>query len=179
MEAAMSFSIPRPHLNSPDINSFSRTNQRKFQETRWNTNWSLKNRERRNRSTQWKVNALPADWPLMAVMVEHVAMSRDWVVTKSVWHLNDAEIKNVYTMYIMFTCWGCCFFGSMKDPFYDSEWYRKDGGDGSVHWLYDKQEDIEEQARAELLREELIEEIEKKVGGLRELEEAKEEVLVK
>lgn len=34
-----------------------------------------------------------------------------------------------------------------------------------------QQEDIEEKARAELWREELIEEIEQKVGGLRELEE--------
>lgn len=35
-----------------------------------------------------------------------------------------------------------------------------------------QQEDIEEKARAELWREELIEEIEQKVGGLRELEES-------
>ena len=35
-----------------------------------------------------------------------------------------------------------------------------------------QQEDIEEKARAELWREELIEEIEQKVGGLRGLEEA-------
>lgn len=45
-----------------------------------------------------------------------------------------------------------------------------------------QQEDIEESARAELWREELIEEIEQKVGGLRELEEAglgKKEQLVK
>lgn len=138
------------------------------------------------------------------------------------------ELTSADTMYIMFTVWGCCFFGSTKvrpriallvspmlisdwlnknlqDPFYDSEGYRKDGGDGSVHWIYEKvlkihfsgcfffgivsqpswwiyiqQEDIEESARAELWREELIEEIEQKVGGLRELEEArKEEELVK
>lgn len=43
-----------------------------------------------------------------------------------------------------------------------------------------QQDDIEESARAELWREELIEEIEQKVGGLRELEEAgKKEELVK
>uniref|UniRef100_A0A0F7CYS2 Photosynthetic NDH subcomplex B 4 n=1 Tax=Goodyera fumata TaxID=1390594 RepID=A0A0F7CYS2_9ASPA len=185
MKAAMSFSTHSPHLSSIEgtvnrrLHSPSLCLQpRKFQDKRWNTKWSPNKEERRNRSTEWKVNSIP-DWPLMAVMVEHVLGSRDWVVTKSVWHLNDEEIKNVYTMYIMFTCWGCCFFASMKDPFYDGESYRKDGGDGSVHWLYEKQEDIEEQARAELWREELIEEIEKKVGGLRELEEAKEEELVK
>lgn len=39
---------------------------------------------------------------------------------------------------------------------------------------------MEESARAELWREELIEEIEQKVGGLRELEEAgKKEKIVK
>lgn len=35
-----------------------------------------------------------------------------------------------------------------------------------------QQEDIEEAARADLWREELIEEIEQRVGGLKELEEA-------
>lgn len=39
------------------------------------------------------------------------------------------------------------------------------------HWLL-QQDDVEESARAALWREELIEEIEQKVGGLRELEEA-------
>ena len=37
-----------------------------------------------------------------------------------------------------------------------------------VHW---QQEDLEASAREELLREELLEEIEQRVGGLRELEE--------
>ncbi|KAG6410272.1 hypothetical protein SASPL_128326 [Salvia splendens] len=118
-----------------------------------------------------QANALP-DWPLMAVMVEHAEGQRDLITHKSIWHLSDQAIKNVYTFYIMFTVWGCCFFGSTKDPFYDSEGYRGDGGDGTGHWIYEKQEDIEESARAELWKEELIEEIEQKVGGLRELEEA-------
>ncbi|KAK3406329.1 hypothetical protein EUGRSUZ_K02487 [Eucalyptus grandis] len=97
---------------------------------------------------------------------------REFITNKSIWHLSDKALKSVYTFYIMFTCWGCLFFGSTKDPYYDSEEYRKDGGDGTGHWVYEKQEDIEESARAELWREELIEEIEQKVGGLRELEEA-------
>ncbi|XP_051136469.1 photosynthetic NDH subunit of subcomplex B 4, chloroplastic [Andrographis paniculata] len=115
---------------------------------------------------------MKASWvPLMAVMVEHMEGQRDLITYKSIWHLSDQAIKNVYAAYIFFVCWGCCFFGSMKDPYYDSEHYRGDGGDGSGHWVYDKQEDIEERARAELWREELIEEIEQKVGSLRELEE--------
>ncbi|XP_022972961.1 photosynthetic NDH subunit of subcomplex B 4, chloroplastic-like [Cucurbita maxima] len=118
-----------------------------------------------------RVNAFP-DWTLMAVLVDHLDGQRDLVTHKSIVHLSDEAIKNVYSLYIMFTCWGCLFFGSMKDPYYDSEVYRKDGGDGTGHWVYEKQEDIEEAARAELWREELIEEIEQKVGGLRELEEA-------
>ncbi|KAF7134275.1 hypothetical protein RHSIM_Rhsim08G0153500 [Rhododendron simsii] len=69
---------------------------------------------------------------------------------------------------------------AVMDPYYDSEQYRKDGRDGTGHWVYEKQEDMEESARAELWREELIEEIEQKVEGLRELEEAgKKEKLVK
>ncbi|KAL8167258.1 hypothetical protein V2J09_008757 [Rumex salicifolius] len=124
--------------------------------------------------------ALP-DWPLMAVLVQHMEGQRDLVTQKSIWHLSDESIKNVYLMYAMFTCWGCCFFGSTKDPYYDSEEYRGDGGDGTGHWIYNKQEDIEESSRQDLLREELIEEIELKVGGLRELGEAAErkEELVK
>ncbi|XP_023531594.1 photosynthetic NDH subunit of subcomplex B 4, chloroplastic isoform X1 [Cucurbita pepo subsp. pepo] len=126
---------------------------------------------KRQRGSLGRVNAFP-DWPLMAVLVDHLDGQRDLVTHKSIVHLSDEAIKNVYSLYIMFTCWGCLFFGSMKDPYYDSEVYRKDGGDGTGHWVYEKQEDIEEAARAELWREELIEEIEQKVGGLRELEEA-------
>ncbi|KAJ6888523.1 photosynthetic NDH subunit of subcomplex B 4 [Populus alba x Populus x berolinensis] len=133
--------------------------------------WLQHKRSNKKRASLSKVNAFP-DWPLMAVMVEHIEGQRDLITHKSIWHLSDRAIKNVYVFYLMFTCWGCLFFGSMKDPYYDSEAYRKDGGDGSGHWVYDKQEDIEESARAELWREELIEEIEQKVGGLRELEEA-------
>ncbi|ESQ34924.1 hypothetical protein EUTSA_v10008902mg [Eutrema salsugineum] len=116
--------------------------------------------------------ALPHDLPLMAVMVQQIEGMRDIITEKHVWHLSDKAIKNVYMFYIMFTCWGCLYFGSAKDPFYDSEEYRGDGGDGTGYWVYETQEDIEEKARAELWREELIEEIEQKVGGLRELEEA-------
>ncbi|KAL1207874.1 Photosynthetic NDH subunit of subcomplex B 4 [Cardamine amara subsp. amara] len=116
--------------------------------------------------------ALPHDLPLMAVMVQQIEGMRDIITEKHVWHLSDKAIKNVYMFYIMFTCWGCLYFGSAKDPFYDSEEYRGDGGDGTGYWVYETQEDIEEKARAELWREELIEEIEQKVGSLRELEEA-------
>jgi hypothetical protein len=43
------------------------------------------------------VNALPSlDMvSLMAVMVEHVEFSRDYVVTKSIWHLSDTALKSV------------------------------------------------------------------------------------
>ncbi|KQK01955.1 photosynthetic NDH subunit of subcomplex B 4, chloroplastic isoform X2 [Brachypodium distachyon] len=134
------------------------------------------------RGTAMKARAFPSleVVPLMATMVQHLEGQRDWVVTKSIWHLSDTAIKSFYTFYAMFTVWGVCFFASMKDPFYDSEYYREQGGDGTVHWYYDRQEDMEASAREELLREELLEEIEQRVGGLRELEEAgKEEEFVK
>ncbi|CAM8919238.1 unnamed protein product [Rhodiola kirilowii] len=142
----------------------------------------------------------------MAVLVESFAgQGRELVTHKTIWHLNDEQIKNVYTLYIMFTAWGCCYFGSTKDPYYDSDAYSDTGRMGEMEQgigfmkrqgffclfkllisqcikviMMKQQEDIEENARAELWREELIEEIEQKVGGLRELEEAgkkKEEVL--
>ncbi|KAJ3700573.1 hypothetical protein LUZ61_004278 [Rhynchospora tenuis] len=147
-------------------------------ECRWNSYHQNLDKRGRGNSAR-SLNALP-DFPLMAVMMQQVENSGDWIVHKSIWHLSDAAIKNVYTFYFMFTVWGCCFFGATKDP-YDSEDYREQGGDGTVHWWYEKQEDIEQASRAELWREELIEEIEQKVGGLRELEEVtgKEEQLVK
>ncbi|EMS58957.1 hypothetical protein TRIUR3_28502 [Triticum urartu] len=99
-------------------------------------------------------------------MVEHVDNQRDWVVTKSIWHLSDTAIKSFCE-----TSTNSSSRHSL-DPFYDSEHYRGQGGDGTVHWYYDRQEDIEATARGDLLREELLEEIEQRVGGLRELEDA-------
>ncbi|KAK3406324.1 hypothetical protein EUGRSUZ_K02485 [Eucalyptus grandis] len=116
---------------------------------------------RSKRASLCKVNAFP-DWTLMAVLVEQAEGQREFITNKSIWHLSDKALKSVYTFYIMFTCWGCLFFGSTKDPYYDLEEYRKDGGDGTGHWVYEKQEDIEESTRAELWREELIEEFEQK-----------------
>ncbi|XVF11899.1 hypothetical protein REPUB_Repub08aG0067100 [Reevesia pubescens] len=181
-EAIMSFTITKPCIQScvhaTKLGNYpSSTLLRQYcSSTRlFNNGWQqTEDSKSRRRGALVKVNALP-DWPLMAVLVHHVQQldaQREIITNKSIWHLSDKAIKNVYLFYIMFTCWGCLFFGSTKDPYYDSEAYRKDGGDGTGHWVYEKQEDIEESARAELWREELIEEIEQKVGGLRELEEA-------
>jgi hypothetical protein len=63
----------------------------------------------------------------------------------------------------------------LQDPFYDSDEYRKDGGNGTQFWIYNRQEVNEEEAREELMREELVKEIEDKVGELRELEDADKE----
>ncbi|KAI9173992.1 hypothetical protein LWI28_009975 [Acer negundo] len=158
-EAIKSFAIIKPHGHS----------SHQLQSTKWLSKCSrtgifngLHKVEGMNKKREalCKVNA----WPLtvMAVLVEHAEGQRDLITHKSVWHLSDHAIKNVYLFYIMFTCWGCLFFGATKDPYYDSEVYRGDGGDGTGHWFYEKQEEIEEAARAELWREELIEEIEQK-----------------
>lgn len=190
-EAIMSFSsVIKPHIHTCslqttklDLNPFSPKSLRQYCSSYRFSNGSHQSSEGVNkckRASLHKMKALP-DLTLMAVLVEHMEGQRDLITHKSIWHLSDAAMKNVYTFYVMFTCWGCCFFGATKDPYYDSEQYRKDGGDGTGHWVYEKQEDIEESGREELWREELIEEIEQKVGGLRELEEAgkKEEELVR
>ncbi|KAJ9568229.1 hypothetical protein OSB04_004195 [Centaurea solstitialis] len=180
-EAIMSFTILKPCIHHKssfqtprlDLNPLSKSVS-KVSGSRFTNGFHLHSSKDNKRS---RLNALP-DLNLMVVLVEHMEGQRDLITHKSIWHLNDQTIKNIYTLYIMFTVWGCCFFGATKDPYYDSEHYRKDGGDGTGHWVYEKQEDIEESARAALWREELIEEIEQKVGGLRELEEAKEEEFV-
>ncbi|XP_059644969.1 photosynthetic NDH subunit of subcomplex B 4, chloroplastic [Cornus florida] len=186
-EAIMSFTVIKSHMHSAvhttkfDSNPLMKSvNLKNCSSSGFGNGWPQIEGRKSKRGSLSRGNAFP-DWPLMAVLVEHMEGQRDIITHKSIWHLNDEQIKNVYTLYVMFTCWGVCFFGSTKDPFYDSEDYRKDGGDGTGHWVYEKQETIEESARAELWREELIEEIEQKVGGLRELEEAgkKEEELVK
>uniref|UniRef100_A0A0F7GY04 Photosynthetic NDH subcomplex B 4 n=1 Tax=Pelargonium myrrhifolium TaxID=253081 RepID=A0A0F7GY04_9ROSI len=129
-------------------------------------------RKKSTRGFSVKVKAFP-DWPLMALLLEHMEEQKDIITNKSIVHLSDEAIKNVYVFYIMFTVWGCMVFGSTKDPYYDSEYYRGDGGDGTGHCFYEKQENVEEAARAALWREELIEEIEQqKVEGSRELEKA-------
>ncbi|PIM99773.1 hypothetical protein CDL12_27723 [Handroanthus impetiginosus] len=184
-ETITTFTLLKPYIQTTstqttkaEFSSFSRS-LRQCSTSRFNKCRHQIERVKSNRvSRVVKMKAFP-EWPLMAVLVEHMEGQRDLITHKSIWHLSDQAMKNIYTFYIMFTCWGCCFFGSTKDPYYDSEEYRKDGGDGTGHWVYEKQEDIEESARAELWREELIEEIEQKVGGLKELEEAgkKEEIM--
>ncbi|PQQ10222.1 photosynthetic NDH subunit of subcomplex B 4 chloroplastic [Prunus yedoensis var. nudiflora] len=188
-EAIMGFTIISPHIHSSsmqttkldmtNMSACTRLLRQSSTSALFSGGKQLVVGKNSKRASLCKTNAFP-DWPLMAVLVEHIEGQRDLITHKSIVHLSDESIKSVYTFYIMFTCWGCLFFGSMKDPYYDSEAYRKDGGDGTGHWIYEKQADIEESARAELWREELIEEIEQKVGSLRELEEAgKEEELVK
>ncbi|CAN6980037.1 unnamed protein product [Brassica rapa subsp. trilocularis] len=171
-EVSMAEAFTFTNLHVPSYSSYS---PKQFSGT--SHGWlSMKQNEKREknvmRGSLCVRKALPHDLPLMAVMVQQIEGMRDIITEKHVWHLSDKAIKNVYLFYIMFTCWGCLYFGSAKDPFYDSEEYRGDGGDGTGYWVYETQEDIEEKARAELWREELIEEIEQKVGGLRELEEA-------
>ncbi|XP_044485020.1 photosynthetic NDH subunit of subcomplex B 4, chloroplastic [Mangifera indica] len=168
-DSIFTFTITNPQLHT----SFQASKLlRQCPRTRLFNGWQQVEGSKKKRSASLsKVNALP-DWPLMAMLVQHTEGQPDFTTIKSVWHLSDQAIKNVYVFYIMFTVWGCMFFSATKDPYYDSEVYRGDGGDGTGHWFYEKQENMEAEARAELWKEELIEEIEQKVGGLQELEEA-------
>ncbi|XP_057440053.1 photosynthetic NDH subunit of subcomplex B 4, chloroplastic [Lotus japonicus] len=182
-EAIMGFTVFKSHIHCSclqtkrfDVNPSSRLPKLHSNSTLFHRSWQVFE-SKCKRASLCKVNALP-DWPLMAILVEQMEGQRDMITEKTIWHLSDGQIKNVYSWYIMFTVWGCLVFGSMKDPYYDSETYRGDGGDGTGNWIYEKQEIMEAEAREALWREELIEEIEQKVGGLKELEEVstKEEV---
>ncbi|BBH03967.1 NDH dependent flow 6 [Prunus dulcis] len=160
-EAIMGFTIISPHIHSSSLqtakldmthtSSCTRLLRQSSSSELFSGAKQLVVGKNSKRASLCKTNAFP-DWPLMAVLVEQIEGQRDLITHKSIVHLSDESIKN--------------------DPYYDSETYRKDGGDGTGHWIYEKQADIEESARAELWREELIEEIEQKVGSLRELEEA-------
>ncbi|XP_004514960.1 photosynthetic NDH subunit of subcomplex B 4, chloroplastic [Cicer arietinum] len=184
-EAIIGFTVVKSHIHSSclhtkrfEVNSSSRWPKHPSNSTLFHRSSHVLEGKKKRTSLS-KVNGLP-DWPLMAIIVEQMEGQRDIITEKTIWHLSDQQIKNVYSWYIMFTVWGCLFFGAMKDPYYDSETYRGDGGDGTGNWIYEKQEIMEAEAREALWREELIEEIEQKVGGLREIEEAgKKEQLVK
>lgn len=88
------------------------------------------------------------------------------------WMMPEKMTKDLYMLISMVFCWGCCVFGSMTDPFYESEDYRGAGGNGTNHWIYDVEEMEEIENREELFREALVKEIEGKVGEMRELEGA-------
>ncbi|KAL4560114.1 hypothetical protein LXL04_032263 [Taraxacum kok-saghyz] len=125
-EAVMSFKIITPHIHHKpslqttrfDLNPLSKSVispilpsiflSSKFQGQHSSMAHSFGEDSKRSR-----LKALP-DLTLMAVLVEHMEGQRDLITHKSIWHLNDQTIKNVYTLYIMFTVWGCCFFGAMK-----------------------------------------------------------------
>ncbi|KAJ7569283.1 hypothetical protein O6H91_01G070100 [Diphasiastrum complanatum] len=111
----------------------------------------------------------------LAVPVFALAAGQEAIQVFSDWQPNQATIKTIYMVFSIVFCWGCCVFGSMNDPFYESEEYRKAGGDGTQHWIYDVEEMEEEEAREELWREDLLRELDEKVGELRDLEEKEKE----
>jgi len=54
---------------------------------------------------------------------------------------NGGNISNekVQLFYMVFGCvfaYGCLWFGAANDPFYDTDEYRADGGDGTQNWFY-------------------------------------------
>jgi len=98
-----------------------------------------------------------------------------FITTYNDWVMPEKMTKDLYMLISMVFCWGCCVFGSMNDPFYESDEYRDLGGNGTAHWMYDMEDAAEEEAREELFREALVKEIEGKVGDLRELEDADKE----
>lgn len=100
--------------------------------------------------------------------------AREIVVERSTWALSEEAIKTFYMAFALVFCWGCCVFGSMNDVFYDSEMYRKAGGNGTGHWIYDQQDRQENAAREEMWSEDLIKEIEEKAEEVRRAEEEKE-----
>eukprot|EP00271_Cylindrocystis_brebissonii_P007271 TRINITY_DN205_c0_g1_i1.p1 TRINITY_DN205_c0_g1~~TRINITY_DN205_c0_g1_i1.p1 ORF type:complete len:213 (-),score=53.08 TRINITY_DN205_c0_g1_i1:405-1043(-) len=97
------------------------------------------------------------------------------------WDISEHFLKTFYMVFVCAFSWGAVVFGSMNDPFYESDTYRDAGGNGTQHWIYTRAEELEQEDREELWREELRKEIDDRLGDMKELgvgEEEKEEQLV-
>ncbi|GMQ10664.1 hypothetical protein CsSME_00053580 [Camellia sinensis var. sinensis] len=98
-EAVMSFTVVKPHIHNSlqttklDLYPSSKS-LRQWSISRFSNGWHQIESSKSKRGSLSKVNALP-DWPLMAVLVEHIEGQRDLITHKSIWHLNDEAIKNV------------------------------------------------------------------------------------
>ncbi|XP_055819239.1 photosynthetic NDH subunit of subcomplex B 4, chloroplastic-like isoform X2 [Solanum dulcamara] len=117
----MSFTVVKPFIPSPrlELHPFTKL----VKQLRHCSSSAFGNAGRRHKiqvqkNCVFRVKVLP-DWPLMAALIEHIEGQRDLITHKSAWHLSDEAMKFVYTFYNMFTLWGCSFFGSTKDPYYD------------------------------------------------------------
>ncbi|ESR53861.1 hypothetical protein CICLE_v10022880mg [Citrus x clementina] len=114
----MSFTITTPNvqssLQSTKFDTYPCSKSLKQgSRTKLFNGWQQLEGSKKRRGCLSRVNAFP-DWPLIAILVEHAEGQRDLITEKSIWHLSDQAIKNVYLFYIMFTCWGCMFFSATK-----------------------------------------------------------------
>jgi len=66
--------------------------------------------------------------------------------------ITDDGLKMMYIYISIGFTFGCCWAGSLSDPFYDTEEYRGDGGDGTQHWFYRKAEEDEVQRRQDMYK---------------------------
>lgn len=69
--------------------------------------------------------------------------------------LTDDGLKMMYIYICIGFTLGCCWAGSLSDPFYDTEEYRGDGGDGTQHWFYRKAEEDAVQRRQDMYQRQL------------------------
>ncbi|GAQ86045.1 NDH subcomplex B4 [Klebsormidium nitens] len=100
----------------------------------------------------------------------HVDPSMDFYTD---WHFSQEFIKHFYVAFICCFSFGCVYFGSLKDPFYEGpeSGYREDGGNGTAHWFYDVKEEEEEASREQLAKQVLALEMAQKEKVVRQLEE--------
>ncbi|KAL3693801.1 hypothetical protein R1sor_007452 [Riccia sorocarpa] len=75
---------------------------------------------------------------------------------RSDWALSEEAMKHIDMTLAFVFCWGCCVFGSMSDKFYESDFYRDAGGNGTGHWIYDMEAREEAAARDEMWSEEVM-----------------------
>merc|ERR1719183_2502932 len=66
-------------------------------------------------------------------------------------NVSDDKVKVFYMALGVAFIYGCCYYGSSNDPFYDTAEYREDGGDGTSNWFYSLDSNAEKASREDLL----------------------------
>ncbi|KAL0318298.1 UNVERIFIED_CONTAM: Photosynthetic NDH subunit of subcomplex B 4, chloroplastic [Sesamum angustifolium] len=96
-ETITTFTLLKPSIQTPNplFSSFSKSLRQCSSASKVSVGGHrVEDGKSRRASRVVKVKALP-DWPLMAVMVEHMEGQRDLITHKSIWHLYEA-MKNTH-----------------------------------------------------------------------------------
>ncbi|CAI5470552.1 unnamed protein product [Closterium sp. Yama58-4] len=95
---------------------------------------------RRPASAPFRLLSAPvAALPLVLAFVEaELPNAIDTFTALSDFHITEPAFKAFYMIFTCVFCWGALVFGSMNDEYYESDEYRKAGGNGTQFWIYQR-----------------------------------------